>query len=192
MTYHHFKGNALNRSEKIEAWVAGQILDSNLPNERRESSLEWELKHSSGVIQMARLLAQKRGVNEELAVIAAALHDVYVIVDGSYDAHAVKGAEIARKLLGKAGAFSARETDAVCNAIASHSDKHIYGNDALAELVKDADCADCFFYGDDIYDEKPPAQRIHYFKRIINIRKELGLPERKGIAMKLQKLGGIQ
>ena len=179
MTYHHFIGNGLNRSEKIHAWIVNELLNSKLPNEKRESSIQWELKHSSGVIQMARLLAQKRNVNEELAEIAAGLHDLYVIVHGGYEEHAKRGAPIARELLEKGGQFSNPEIEKICNAISSHSDKHLQSNDPLSELIKDADCFDCFFYGDTVYDYKPPKQLKHYYKRIINIRNAFGLPTKK-------------
>lgn len=190
MTYHHFIGPGLNRSEKVQAWVVEHLLASRLPQSKRESSVQWELKHSSGVIQLAKLLAQKRNVNEELAVVAAALHDLYVIVEGGYTDHARKGEKLARDLLHQLNLFSADEIDQICAAIANHSDKHLYSDDKLIELIKDADCIDCFFYGDDVYDYKPTNQLKHYYKRIINIRKELGLPE-KNFAKKLIELEGV-
>ena len=188
MTYHHFIGEVLNRSEKIQAWIVNELLNSKLPNDKRESSIQWELKHSSGVIQMARLLAQKRNVNEELAEIAAGMHDIYVIVNGSYDEHAKEGAPIARKILDNSGQFSQSEMDKICDAIANHSDKHIHSNDQLVELIKDADCFDCFFYGDTVYDYKSTELLKHYYKRIINIRNEFGLPPKKYFSERLAVL----
>ncbi|MFH1520207.1 MAG: HD domain-containing protein [Candidatus Micrarchaeota archaeon] len=176
MSFHHFIGSGLNRSEKIQALVVELLLSSKLPQSKRESSVLWELKHSSGVVQLARLLAQKRNVNEELAIVAAALHDVYVILEGGYTDHAKNGEKIARNILIEKGDFTENEIDQICNAIANHSDKHIYGDDKLVELIKDADCVDCFFYGDTVYDDKPPEKLRHYYKRIINVRQELGLP----------------
>lgn len=58
---HHYKGNELTPSEKIERKVVELLLDSKLPDSKRESSIVWELKHSSGCCQIARILAQKRG-----------------------------------------------------------------------------------------------------------------------------------
>ena len=140
MTYHHFKGDMLSRSEKVQLIVVNHLLNSKLPEDKRESSVVWELKHSSGVIQMARILAQKRGVDEELAVVAASLHDISVIINGSYDNHAEKGAELAKKMLNEIGGFDAREIEIVCTAIREHSNKHKYSEDKLVELIKDADC----------------------------------------------------
>lgn len=179
MVYHHFIGEGLSRAEKIQVWVVDQLLNSRVPNEKRESSIQWELKHSSGVIQLARILAQKRGVDEELAVVAAALHDIHVILEGDYTEHAAKGAEIAKNFLVKSNDFSVNEVDKICQAIAKHSEKQIYSNDPLVELIKDADCLDCFLYTADGYDEKPKNILKHYYSRIINIRHELGLPDEK-------------
>lgn len=181
MTYHHFKGKNLTRSEKIQRLVVEFIINSKIPNEKRESSVIWELKHSSGVIQMARILAQKRGLDEELAVIAGSLHDIHVIVNGDYDDHAKKGAEIAKKILAESKEFSFDEIEKITMAIKEHSDKHLYSKDRLVELIKDADCLDCFFYGDNIYDDKPEANRLHYYSRIKKLREELGLPKKMGM-----------
>lgn len=188
MAYHHFVGEGLNRSEKVQAWIVNELLNSKLSNKKRESSIQWELKHSSGVIQMARLLAQKRNVNEELAEIAAGLHDIYVIIEGKYDQHAKKGAPIARNLLENSEQFSKIEINKICNAIANHSDKHIDSQDSLVELIKDADCFDCFFYGDSVYDYKPPELLKYYYKRIIKIRNEFDLPTKKYFSERLKIL----
>ena len=190
MGFHHFATDGLRRSERIQQWTARQILNSKVVDEKRESSLEWELKHSSGVTVIARILAQKRRVDEELAVTAACLHDIYVIVSGSYGDHARLGVPIAKQALEEGGDFSRLEIDAICDAIKSHSDKHIYGTSALSELVKDADVLDCFFYGDHIYDEKPDELKVHYLRRVILIRRELGLPDLPAHLNEFKKLGG--
>ncbi|MBN2121788.1 HD domain-containing protein [Candidatus Micrarchaeota archaeon] len=176
MGYHHFRGSALTRSEKIQAKIVRLILGSSPLAEKGESSREWELKHSSGVIAFARLFAQKRGVDTELAEIAAALHDIHVVLEGTYDSHAELGAQEARKMLSGSGDFSDSEISSICEAIASHSKKWEYSNTPLAEIIKDADCLDCFMYGEKVYDYKPEAELAHYYNRIVRIRKELSLP----------------
>lgn len=188
--YHHFVGKGLNRSEKIQAWVISELLNSKVPDEKRESSLAWELKHSSGVIQIARILAQKRGIDTELAEIAAALHDIYVIQEGGYTEHAKRGAVIARKYLTDSKEFSESEINQICEAIAGHSDKHKYSKIPLVELMKDADCLDCFLYADEIYEDKSPQMLRHYYSRIIRIRQELGLPPNEYFSERLSSLEG--
>ena len=101
-SYHHFKGNKLNRSEFVQRKVIQLILSSKLTDKQRESSKIFELKHCSGCTQVGRILAEKRGLNKEYAELICALHDIYVIVEGKYGNHAHLGAPIAVKILKKA------------------------------------------------------------------------------------------
>lgn len=178
--FHHFKGNELSRSEKLQRKVIEILLESKVPDEKRESSIAWELKHSSGCMQIGRILAQKRNLDIELAEIICLMHDINVIVTGSYEDHAKKGSRIARKMLEESKDFSKKEIEVIAEAIAHHSEKQIYTGKPYVELAKDADVFDCSLYENakgfyilhkskDIYDE--------YVKRIKNVRKELGLTE---------------
>ena len=178
--FHHFKGLGLTRSEKLQRKVAELLLNSNLPDEKRESSVIWELKHSSGCCQVGRILAQKRSLNVELSEIACILHDIYVVVEGKYEDHAKRGAVIAKDILEDSEDFEGEEIKLITEAIAHHSEKHLYTGKPYVELVKDADVFDCSLYEGakgfymihkpkDIYEE--------YVKRIRNVRKELGLNE---------------
>src|SRR3989338_5645550 len=101
--FHHYNGQTLSRSEKIERQVVQAVLESKLPESERESSVVWELKHSSGCVQVGRILAQKRNLDVEIAETACVLHDVYVIIEGKYADHAKKGAVIAKQLLQESG-----------------------------------------------------------------------------------------
>lgn len=178
--FHHFKGNRLSRSEKIQRIVAKLLLESKLTDEKRESSIIWELKHSSGCCQIGRLLAQKRKLDTDIAEIVCILHDIYVAVEGKYEGHAKMGAELAKNMLEESGDFSPEEIDVITEAIAHHSEKQIYTDNPYVELAKDADVLDCSLYENakgyyilhkpkEIYDE--------YVKRIKMVRKELGLNE---------------
>lgn len=156
------------------------LLESKISDEQRESSIIWELKHSSGCCQIGRVLAQKRNLDIEIAEIVCILHDIYVIVEGKYKEHAKRGAEIARKMLEESGDFTPEEIDLITEAIAHHSEKQIYTDKPYVELVKDADVFECSLYENaqgfyilhkpkDVYEE--------YVKRIKSVRKELGLIE---------------
>ncbi len=180
MPYHHFKGNNLGRSDKIQALILREILDSEVSNEERENSVEWELKHSSSCIQISRILAEKRSLDKEMAEVIAALHDIAVIRSGSYEKHAQKGSEIAREILGNSEEFSGEEIDEICEAISLHSDKLRESGKPYAELIKDADVFDCSLYGGVTYDDKEQDIRRAYFERINKVRKELGLPLKAG------------
>lgn len=178
--HHHYKGNNLSKSEKIERKVIELILSSKIPDNQRESSVVWELKHSSGCVQIARILAEKRKLNVELVEISAVLHDIYVIVFGTYKNHAKLGAPIAEKLLIDIGGFTAEEINTISSAIAHHSEKDIYSDDPYIELVKDADVFDCSLYKGaegDYRINKPERVFVEYVKRIRKVRIELGLSD---------------
>ena len=178
MHYHHFKGDNLSRSEFVQRKVVEMILNSNLTDEERESSKIWELKHSSGCVQVGRILAERRGLNKELAELICVLHDIYVIVTGKYSDHAHLGSPISEQILKETNKFTPEEIKIITEAVFHHSDKHIYSENPYVELAKDADTLDCFLY-DNVegyyLENKPIHVAKEYFKRIIRIRKELGM-----------------
>ncbi|MBM3283133.1 HD domain-containing protein [Candidatus Gottesmanbacteria bacterium] len=177
--YHHYKGTSLSPSEKVEKKVVELLLNSKIPDGKRESSVVFELKHSSECIQIARILAQKRGLNLDLADAIAALHDIYVIVKGIYQNHGELGAPIAKKILKEIGGFSALEIRTITEAIAHHSKKDIHTDDPYIELIKDADVFACSFYKNSQEEYrriKSPELFEAYAGRVKKVRRELGLP----------------
>ena len=94
--------------------------------------------HLYSVSLAATLLAKKRGLDEELAAMAAMLHDMHAYKTGSYDDHAHKGADLARGILGKLNLTSPEETDIICSAIYHHDDK-ANTDSPMDEVLKDAD-----------------------------------------------------
>ncbi len=177
--FHHYKGNDLTPPEKVERKFAELLLRSKLPDSDRESSIIWELKHSSGCCQIGRILAQKRGLDVEISETAALLHDIYVAVEGKYSNHAALGAPLAQKLLEEVGGFAPDQIKTIVTAIAEHSQKEVYSDDPYVELVKDVDVFDCSLYrgAEDYYRIHKPAEIVEeYAKRTKAVRKELGLP----------------
>ncbi len=176
--FHHYKGNELSRSEKVERKVAELLLASQLADSERESSIIWELKHSSGCAQIARILAQKRNLDVEISEVSSILHDIYVIVEGKYKDHAKLGAPIAEDILKEVGGFSDDEIGRITQAVVHHSEKEIYSDDPYIELVKDVDVFDCSLYkgAEGFYRIHKPEEIVkEYINRIRTIRKELGL-----------------
>ena len=96
------------------------------------------IAHLHGVSLAATILAKKRGLDEELAAMAAMLHDMHAYKTGSYDDHAHKGADLAREILDKLDLTNPDETDIICSAIYHHDDKHTVDS-PMDELLKDAD-----------------------------------------------------
>lgn len=178
--YHHFKGKNVTRTELMERTVVETILKSKRPDEDRSWGKAFELKHSSSVAQIGRILAQKRRLDPQLAAIICAMHDIFVFTTGRVTDHAHNGAPIAEKLLRKSKRFTEKEIKTITRAIYNHSDKQVLSKDPYVELVKDADVFDCGLY-EGVHDayvyEKEPKTCRTYFERIKKVRKELGLPK---------------
>ncbi len=94
--------------------------------------------HLYGVSLAAALIARKRGLNDELACMAAMLHDMAAYLSGSYDDHAHRGAELAREILAELNQTTEEETEVICSMIYHHDDKHVIDS-PMDELLKDAD-----------------------------------------------------
>lgn len=175
--FHHYKGDVLTRFENVERKVI-EIILSIKDDSGREDSKIFEFMHACGSIQIARVLAQKRKLNIDIAATATILHDIQTITSGKHKDHAKLGAVIAEKIL-KEFDFPKKEIEIITNAIAHHSEKEIYSKDPYVELVKDADVFECSLYknAEGFYKiHKPPHIYKEYIKRIKKVRKELGLP----------------
>ncbi len=96
------------------------------------------IAHLYGVSLAATMIAGKRGLDPEIASMAAMLHDLHAYKTGSYDDHAHKGAELARKILGELKLTNDAETDMICSAIFHHDDK-LVTDEPMDEVLKDAD-----------------------------------------------------
>ena len=96
------------------------------------------IAHLYGVALAATMIAKKRGLDPEIASMAAMLHDLHAYKAGSYDDHAHKGADLAREILGELGLTNEEETEAICSAIYHHDDKLVVDG-PMDEVLKDAD-----------------------------------------------------
>ena len=103
-------------------------------NQKRASAVA----HLHGVSLAAVMIAKKRGEDPELAAMAGLLHDLYAYKSGSYDDHAHKGAEYARKVLQDMGITTEEETEIICSAIWHHDSKE-KTDSPMDEVLKDAD-----------------------------------------------------
>ena len=99
------------------------------------------IAHLYGVSLAATMIAKKRGMDPEIASMAAALHDLHAYKTGSYDDHAHKGADLAREILGELKITDETETDMICSAIYHHDDKMVTDG-PMDEVLKDADVID--------------------------------------------------
>ena len=96
------------------------------------------VNHLYGVSLSAVLIARRRGLNEELAAMAAMMHDMHAYMSGSYDDHAHLGAKLAESYLAELNATTQEENEIICSMIYHHDDK-LAADGEMEELLKDAD-----------------------------------------------------
>lgn len=123
----------MSRLKELRKYVEEELNCMN-DNDKRNSAIV----HLYGVSLAATMIAKKRGLNPELASMAAMLHDLYAYKSGSYDDHAHKGSELAREILGQLRLTDEKETNTICSAIYHHDDK-LVEDSPMDELLKDAD-----------------------------------------------------
>lgn len=153
----------MSRLKELRKYVDEEI--GKIPDNEKKISAA---AHLYGVSLAATILAGKRGLDPELAAMAAMLHDLHAYKSGSYKDHAHLGADLARKILDDLGLTDPEETDIICSAIYHHDDKAALDG-PMDELLKDADVIDhCFKDSSKAVKEK---EQVRYAK----LRKELGL-----------------
>ena len=123
----------MSRLKTLRKYVNAQLMQMEDPEDRISA-----VNHLYGVSLAATMLAMKRGLDPELAAMAAMLHDLHAYKSGSYDDHAHKGAELAREILTELGLTNQEETEIICSAIYHHDDKRSV-DAPMDELLKDAD-----------------------------------------------------
>lgn len=123
----------MNRIEILREYIDSILLKIEDLEERRCSYV-----HLYGVSQFCTLIALKRGENAELATMAGMLHDVYLYAKMDSKDHAHKGAEMAKEILTSLKITNENETEQICNAIYTHSEKGRV-HPAFNEILIDAD-----------------------------------------------------
>ena len=123
----------MGRLKELRTYVNSEL--NKMENEDKRNSA---IVHLYGVSLAATMIAKKRGLNWEIASMAAMLHDFHAYKSGSYDDHAHKGAELAREILGELNLTNEEETETICSAIYHHDDKLVIDT-PMDEVLKDAD-----------------------------------------------------
>jgi predicted hydrolase (HD superfamily) len=123
----------VNRIEALHQKIDAILLPVGDPGWRRKFYV-----HLYGVASFAALLAEKRGIDPELATAAGLLHDLSAVTAGNYDNHCVLSADMARELLGDMPDFSDGEISLIHTAILRHDDRHLV-HTPFDEILKDAD-----------------------------------------------------
>ncbi|MCR5635186.1 MAG: HD domain-containing protein [Lachnospiraceae bacterium] len=123
----------MSRLKELRKYVDNEIGRMEDPDKRTGA-----IAHLYGVSLAATMIAKKRGLEPEIASMAAMLHDLHAYRTGSYDDHAHLGADLAREILSELKLTDDTETDLICSAIYHHDDKLVVDN-PMDEVLKDAD-----------------------------------------------------
>ena len=123
----------MSRLKELRKYVDAEI-NKMEDHDKRTSAIA----HLYGVSLAATMIAKKRGLDPEIASMAAMLHDLHAYKTGSYEDHAHKGADLARAILGELKLTGDAETDMICSAIYHHDDKTAVDS-PMDEVLKDAD-----------------------------------------------------
>lgn len=123
----------MSRLKELRKYVNAELNRMEDAEERNSA-----VAHLYGVSLAATMIAKKRGLDPEIAAMAAMLHDLHAYKTGSYDDHAHKGADLAREILGELKLTDAAETEMICSAIYHHDDKKAVDS-PMDEVLKDAD-----------------------------------------------------
>lgn len=112
----------------------------------RPVDLNDDLFHVMGTLNLAALLAERRGVDRDLAVAGMLLHDIGRLQTGTITGHSELSAALGGPILAKAG-FTPEQIEAITLAIETHTDKPGKGN-PLEEVLRDADVLDGYLRGE--------------------------------------------
>ncbi len=147
---------SMSRLNKILNILLDEI--TQMEDFERDQPLTWSVKHMFSCSQISKLIAASRKLDIEIAGIAGAIHDLFLIRTGIFDDHAPKGGPLVIDFLNKFnqtygeefGHLSEKEIEIIYQATILHTDKTNYTKDEIVELTKDADALDRFLHGNDI------------------------------------------
>jgi len=145
----------MSRIEVLRKYIDEVLVNMTDVVERRSAYV-----HLYGVAQSCSLIALKRGENVELAVMAGMLHDIYSYAKMDTVDHAHKGAVLAREILESLQITNSVETEMICNAIYTHSEKESVHSD-FNEVLKDADLFQSWLYNPFVFIRKTKNDRLN-------------------------------
>ena len=143
----------VKRLNRILVMLLHEMKD--LTDEGRDFPIRWNIMHMYSSSQLAKLLAMHRGIEPELAGIAAALHDIGVVMTKKHEGHAEAALPYVYDFLErynresgtKLSKVTEEETEAIVKAVVQHSEKELNSNDPFVELLRDVDSIDAYLHG---------------------------------------------
>lgn len=153
----------MNRVEKLRTYVDEILSKMSNQDEKKAAYI-----HLYGVSNICAMIAMKRKVSTELAMMAGMLHDLHTYKTQSSERHAFHGAELARGILKELKIADEFEIDVISNAILHHSNKSDV-HTAFDEILKDADVLQHQLY------HAPLSHYIGEDERYIELKFEFGI-----------------
>ncbi|MCL2545934.1 MAG: HD domain-containing protein [Oscillospiraceae bacterium] len=139
-----------------------------LAQTKRHGELWFVEHHLHSVSNFAAMLAIKRKLNHEIAIMIGLLHDIHSLLTDDSKDHALHGSARAREILRPLNIVTDEELEMICTAVKHHSTKNAV-HDVYSELVKDADVLSHYFFNPSLPIIK------HEQARLENLLCELGL-----------------
>lgn len=169
----YVKRLSVRRLNRILTTLLSDMKDRT--DEGKDFSVHWNIMHMYSSSQLAKLLAMHRGIEAELAGIAAALHDIGIVMTKKLEGHAEAAERYVYDFLKKYNLKWGRkplqvteeEMEKIVKAIVQHSEKEVSTSDPFVELLKDVDSLDGYLHG-----VTPEGGRLDRCKRVIE---ELGI-----------------
>ena len=121
-----------NRIELLRDFI------DELANNKPRGEFWFIARHMHVMSHFALVLAKKRNLNPEIAVMIGFLHDIHTLLTDNPENHAELGSLKAKEILSELKIVSDDELEIICNAIKNHSSKGMI-HDEYSELAKDAD-----------------------------------------------------
>lgn len=168
----------MNRVEKLREYVDEVLLNKNNDRDRRMAYV-----HLYGVAQACALIAKKRGVDIELAIMAGMLHDLYTYkrkdevrhlgMDAIQEViknHRVEGPIYVREVLNNLSLTTVDETNLICTAIQGGYDGKDEKISEMEKVINDANIMQFYFYN-----PISPDMKLDN-KRVDSLLSEFGVP----------------
>jgi len=141
------------RLNRVLAIIQQRI--QRLSEDNREFPITWSVMHMYSTMQLAKLVALKRGLNPELAALTCAFHDIYSLLEGTHEDHGVKAEPYIREIISEYNTehkealpeITTKEQEQIIIAVKNHSDKNSTDDTPYSKLLKDVDSIDSYLHG---------------------------------------------
>lgn len=158
----------MDRIKTIENIMLEVLEKLTKKNNNFEEIIE-EIAHMYGVASMCKILALRRNLNSELAVIIGLMHDIgrtKLGDDGKN--HSEKGAKESKDIIKELNMFDKDEIEIIYKSILKHSFKKEVGNE-YQELIKDADVFEKFLRTPEDINKTEKQKRVNTVKNELSI-----------------------